>query len=183
MVLAVLNGGLSQAETARAFNTTPKTVGKWLVRYRTGGLEALRDRSSRPHASPSRTPPATCEQVESLRRERRTQAAMAGELGLSPATVSRILARRGLSRLSALEAATPRPRYERDGPGEIIHIDIKKLGKFQRTGHRITAGTGAATAKAAASAGSLPMSPSTTTLASPASTSCPTRRRPAPSPS
>ncbi len=98
----------------------------------------MRDRSSRPLSLPSQTPLATCDAVEALRRQRRTQAAIAAELGLSPATVSRILRRRGLSLLSALEPAEPRPRYERQTPGEIIHIDIKKLGRFNAVGHRIT---------------------------------------------
>lgn len=138
MVLAVMRGGLSQAETARAFNTSPKTVAKWVRRFRHGGVQALRDRSSRPHSLPSQTPLAVCDTVEALRRQRRTQAAIAAELRLSPATVSRILKRRGLSLLSALEPATPRPRYERATPGEIIHIDIKKLGRFNAVGHRIT---------------------------------------------
>jgi len=138
MVLAVVSGGLTNAAAAQAFNTTPKTVGKWVRRFREGGAEALRDRSSRPLSMPSQTPPATCDDVEALRRQRRTQAAIAAELGLAPATVSRILARRGLSRLSAIEPAAPRPRYERATPGEIIHIDIKKLGRFAQTGHRIT---------------------------------------------
>ena len=138
MVLAVVDGGLTRAAAAQAFNTTPKTVGKWVRRFREGGAEALRDRSSRPLSMPSQTPPATCDDVEALRRQRRTQAAIAAELGLAPATVSRILARRGLSRLSAIEPAAPRPRYERATPGEIIHIDIKKLGRFAQTGHRIT---------------------------------------------
>lgn len=138
MVLAVVNDGLNHVDAARAFNTTPKTVGKWVARFRMGGAEALRDRSSRPHSMPSQTPIAVCEQVEVLRRERRTQAAIAAELGLAPATVSRILARRGLSRLSAIEPTIPRPRYERQCPGEIIHIDIKKLGRFNAVGHRIT---------------------------------------------
>lgn len=138
MVRAVVDGGLTKAAAARAFNTTLKTVAKWVERFREGGVEALRDRSSRPLSSPSQTPPATCDAVEALRRQRRTQAHIAAEIGLSPATVSRILARRGLSLLSSLEPAQPRPRYERATPGEIIHIDIKKLGKFSRTGHRIT---------------------------------------------
>jgi transposase InsO family protein len=138
MVRAVVNDGLSQADVARAFNTTPKTVGKWVARFREGGAEALRDRSSRPLSMPSQTPIAVCERVEALRRQRRTQAAIAAELRLAPATVSRILRRRGLSRLSAIEPAPPRPRYERQSPGEIIHIDIKKLGRFNAVGHRIT---------------------------------------------
>lgn len=138
MVLAVVDDGLTHSEAAQAFNTTARTVGKWVQRFRAQGVDGLRDRSSRPHSSPSQTPLATCDAVEMLRRRRYTHAAIASELGLSPATVSRILKRRGLSLLSSLEPAEPRPRYERATPGEIIHIDIKRLGKFSRTGHRIT---------------------------------------------
>ncbi len=138
MVCAVVNDGLSLAAAAQAFHTTPKTVGKWVRRFREEGPAGLRDRSSRPHASPSQTPIAICDAVEALRRERRTQEHIARQIGLSKATVSRILSRRGLSLLSSLEPATPRPRYERASPGEIIHIDIKKLGRFERVGHRVT---------------------------------------------
>jgi transposase InsO family protein len=138
MVRAVVECRLTNAQAGRQFNTSPKTVAKWVERYRAQGREGLRDRSSRPLSSPSRTPLATADAVEALRRQRRTQAHIARELGLSGATVSRILKRRGLSRLSSLEPASPRPRYEREKPGEIIHIDIKKLGRFNRIGHRIT---------------------------------------------
>ncbi len=138
MVRAVVNHGLTQAEAARRFNTTGKTVAKWVRRFRAEGAAGLADRSSRPFSSPSQTPLATCDAVEALRRERRTQEHIAREIGLSKATVSRILARRGLSLLSSLEPKPPRPRYEREAPGEIIHIDIKKLGRFNRVGHRIT---------------------------------------------
>jgi len=139
MVRAVVDDGLTRAEAARRFNTSAKTVAKWIDRFRVAGVDGLRDRSSRPHTSPSQTPTALGDAVEALRRQRRTQAAIAVELGLSPATVSRILKRRGLSLLSSLEPAEPRPRYERARPGEIIHIDIKKLGRFNAVGHRITA--------------------------------------------
>lgn len=138
MVRAVVDDGLTKAEAARRFNTSAKTVAKWINRFRVAGVDGLRDRSSRPHSSPSQTSPALGDAVEALRRQRRTQAAIAVELGLSPATVSRILKRRGLSLLSSLEPAEPRPRYERARPGEIIHIDIKKLGRFNAVGHRIT---------------------------------------------
>ncbi len=137
MVRAVVHDGISKAEIARRFNTTPKTVAKWVERFRASGVDGLRDRSSAPHASPSQTPIATCDAVEALRRQRRTQHHIAMQLDLSRATVSRILSRRGLSLLASLEPAEPRPRYERATPGEIIHIDIKKLGKFSKTGHRI----------------------------------------------
>jgi transposase InsO family protein len=101
-------------------------------------VEGLRDRSSRPLSLPSQIPLATADAVESLRRQRCTQEQIAAQLSISKASVSRILHRRGLSLLSALEPQPPRPRYERASPGEIIHIDIKKLGRFNRTGHRIT---------------------------------------------
>ena len=87
---------------------------------------------------PSQIPLATADAVEGLRRQRKTQEHIAGELAISKASVSRILKRRGLSLLSSLEPQEPRPRYERDTPGEIIHLDIKKLGRFNRIGHRIT---------------------------------------------
>jgi transposase InsO family protein len=138
MVRSVIEGGLSKAAAARQFNTTPKTVAKWIGRFEAGGVEGLGDRSSRPLSSPSQTPWAVCAAVEALRRQRHTGEQIAAEVGVSAATVSRILRRLGLNRLSALEPAEPVRRYERAAPGEIIHIDIKKLGKFNRIGHRIT---------------------------------------------
>ncbi len=138
MVRAVVDNGMTKVDAAGRFNTSPKTVGKWVRRFRIEGLAGLRDRSSRPHSLPSQTPLAICDAVEVLRRQRRTQATIAAEFDLSQATVSRILRRRGLSLLSAIEPAEPRPRYERKTPGEIIHIDIKKLGRFNAIGHRIT---------------------------------------------
>lgn len=138
MVRAVVDGGLSKAAAARRFNTTAKTVGKWVGRLRAEGVEGLRDRSSRPLSSPSQTAPATCAAVEIMRRQRYTGKQIAFELGVSPATVSRILRRLGLNSLKALEPAEPLRRYEREHPGELIHIDIKKLGKFDQIGHRIT---------------------------------------------
>jgi transposase-like protein len=103
MVRAVVDRGMSKAAAARQFNTTSKTVGKWVDRFLAEGVGGLRDRSSRPLSSPVQIPPATCDAVESLRRERRTQEHIAAELGISKASVSRILKRRGLSRLSSLE--------------------------------------------------------------------------------
>jgi len=138
MVRAVVERGISKAEVARRFNTTSKTVSKWVNRYLEYGIEGLRDRSSRPKEMPSQTPRATCDAVEALRRQRFTQEHIARDLSLSQATVSRILQKRGLSLLSDLEPKQTRPRYERETPGEIIHIDIKKLGRFNKIGHRIT---------------------------------------------
>lgn len=138
MVRTVLDGGLSKAAAARQFNTTGKTVAKWVERFRAQGVDGLRDRSSKPVLSPGQTAAATCAAVEALRRQRYTGKQIAAELALSPATVSRILKRRGLNKLSALEPAEPIRRYEREHPGEIVHIDIKKLGRFNGVGHRIT---------------------------------------------
>ena len=138
MVRSVVEGGLSQAGAADLFNTTPKTVAKWVKRFRREGVDGLLDRSSRPHSSPSQTPPTTCAAVEALRRQRHTGKHIATEVKVSPATVSRILRRLGLNRIRDLEPAEPERRYERESPGEIIHIDIKKLGRFNRVGHRIT---------------------------------------------
>jgi transposase InsO family protein len=138
MVRSVVDCGLSKAMAARQFNTTAKTVAKWVERFCAEGVDGLRDRSSRPLSLPSQTAPAVCAAVEALRRRRYTGKQIAAEVGVSPATVSRILRRLGLNRLSALEPAEPARRYEREKPGEMIHIDIKKLGKFNRVGHRIT---------------------------------------------
>jgi transposase InsO family protein len=138
MVRSVVEGGLRRAAAARQFNTTPKTVAKWVRRFRAEGVDGLRDRSSRPHSLPSQTAPATYVAVEALRRQRYTGKQIALEVGVSSATVSRILRRLGLNKLSALEPAEPVRRYERQHPGEIIHIDIKKLGRFEQVGHRIT---------------------------------------------
>jgi transposase InsO family protein len=138
MVRCVVDGGLSTAAAARQFNTTAKTVAKWVKRFREEGVNGLRDRSSRPLSSPDQTTPAECAAIEALRRQRHTGKHIAAEVGVSPATVSRVLRRLGLNRLQALEPADPVRRYEREHPGELIHIDIKKLGRFNRIGHRIT---------------------------------------------
>ena len=138
MVRSVVEGGLSQADAACQFNTTPKTVAKWVKRFRAEGVEGLLDRSSKPLSSPSQTLPATCAAIEALRRQRHTGKQIAAEVEVSPATVSRVLRRLGLNRIRDLEPVEPERRYERETPGEMIHIDIKKLGRFERVGHRIT---------------------------------------------
>ncbi|HEX3161845.1 MAG TPA: IS481 family transposase [Pseudolabrys sp.] len=138
MVRSVVERGLSKADAARQFNTTPKTVAKWVDRFRAEGADGLRDRSSRPLSSPSQTVAATCSMIEALRRQRHTGKQIAAETGVSAATVSRVLRRLGLNRIRDLEPAEPIRRYERATPGEMIHIDIKKLGRFAQIGHRIT---------------------------------------------
>ncbi len=114
------------------------TVYKWWRRYRAEGLAGLQDRSSRPSVSPNRTPDHIEAKVIALRKDRRIYHRIAAEVGVSRATVGRILTRHGLNRWRDLEPAEPVRRYERDHPGEMIHIDIKKLGRFNKVGHRIT---------------------------------------------
>jgi transposase InsO family protein len=122
------------AETA---GICPRTARKWVARYRAEGTPGLSDRSSRPKRLYRSTPQAIVERIETLRRQRLTGKAIAVEVGVSPATVSRVLRRLGLNKLSALELEPVR-RYERENPGELIHIDIKKLGRIGSVGHRIT---------------------------------------------
>jgi transposase InsO family protein len=137
IVRAVTSGQTPKA-VAQAAGVCPRTVRKWVGRYRIEGAAGLCDRSSRPHRLHRPTPQAIVEQVEGLRRRRYTGKQIAADLHISPATVSRILRRLGLNKLSALEPAEPVRRYEREHPGELIHIDIKKLGKIDGIGHRIT---------------------------------------------
>jgi transposase InsO family protein len=138
MVRRVLFGGEAEKAVAEAFATTAKTVRKWVERYQAEGLAGLEDRSSRPRRLRKPTAPQVVEQVIELRRQRFTGKQIAREAGVSPATVSRILRVARLSRLRDLEPAAPPVRYEYATPGGLIHIDIKKLGRFERTGHRIT---------------------------------------------
>jgi transposase InsO family protein len=130
--------GQTPKAVGEAAGVCPRTVRKWIERYRCEGPAGLRDRSSRPHRLRRPTPQPVLEQVEALRRQRRTGKQIAAELRISPATVSRILKRLGLNRIDALEPALPVRRYERARPGEMIHIDIKKLGRFNKVGHRIS---------------------------------------------
>jgi transposase InsO family protein len=123
---------------ATAFGVCAKTVCKWVERFLAEGEAGLLDRSSRPHRLHRPTPQAVIEEIERLRRQRWTGKQIAAETGVSPATVSRVLRRLGLNKLSALEPAEPVRRYERQNPGELIHLDIKKLGRIGSVGHRIT---------------------------------------------
>ncbi len=133
-----VESGQTPETAARSAGVCPRTVRKWLARYRSEGVAGLQDRSSRPRRLHRPTPSTTVERIEALRRQRFTGQQIARDLGVSPATVSRVLCRLGLNRIAALEPAEPVRRYERERPGELIHIDIKKLGRFERTGHRIT---------------------------------------------
>jgi transposase InsO family protein len=127
---------LTTAAAARAYGITAKTAAKWVQRYQREGRAGLRDRSSRPHRSPRRTPWAKQQQVESLRRQRWTGWRIAQTTGLSRATVSRILRHIGLERLRRLDPPPPVVRYEYPYPGALLHLDIKALGRFSRPSYR-----------------------------------------------
>jgi transposase-like protein len=130
--------GQTPETVAEAAGVCPRTVRKWVDRYGYEGSAGLQDRSSRPHRLRWPTPQAVLDQIEKLRRQRWIGKQIAAETGVSPATVSRVLRRLGLNKLSALEPAEPIRRYERDNPGEQIHIDIKKLGRRGAPHHRTT---------------------------------------------
>ena len=130
--------GWTVARVAAAFGVSARTVRKWQVRYAGEGLVGLRDRSSRPHVGPTRLDQAVEAEILALRRERLSGPAIAHRLRRPASTVGLVLRRHGLGRLAALE---PRPevvRYQRQRPGELIQLDIKKLGRIAGVGHRIT---------------------------------------------
>ena len=117
---------------------TAPTARKWLGRYLIDGQAGLHDASSRPAVSPRAIPPAKAVAIVELRRKRLTQARIAAALGVSKSTVGRVLARAGLSRLADLQPAEPVVRYEHDAPGDMLHIDTKRLGRIERPSHRVT---------------------------------------------
>ena len=136
MCTRVRHHGWGIAEAALAAGCSERTVQKWLARFDAG--EPMTDRSSRPHSSPTRTPTETVAVIEVLRRLRMTGPQIAEKLQMPLSTVTSVLARIGLNRLSKLEPPEPPNRYCRHHPGELIHIDIKKLGRFNKPGHRVT---------------------------------------------
>ena len=133
-----LQAGWSVGAVSAAQGVTSKTVGKWRDRHAVEGAPGQIDRSSRPHCSPMRLSGHAEEAIEALRRERLTGPAIARRLGRPLSTIGVVLRRRGLGRLAALDPRAPVTRYERERPGELIHIDIKKLGRIDGIGHRIT---------------------------------------------
>jgi len=126
----------SARQVARALHTTDGTVRKWVARSAAG--LGLNDRSSRPHVSPHATPAAVVLRIKVLRQQRRTCGEIATALGVSRATVARIVARCGWSRLHVLELPPTSRRYERAQPGELVHLDVKKLARIERPGHRLS---------------------------------------------
>jgi transposase InsO family protein len=138
MVRRVLEDGWTLAAAAEAAGVSVRTVSKWLARYRNDGEDGLLDRSSEPRTIPHRTPEDRVVVIAALRRLRMTAAEIAECLWMPLSTVSAVLTRIGLGKRSRLEPLEPANRYERRRPGELLHIDIKKLGRIDGIGHRIT---------------------------------------------
>ena len=138
LVERVIDQGLRVEEAAHAAGVSVRTAYKWLRRFREEGWAGLDDRSSRPHRCPHATPPSVAAEVTALRRQRQTyrQISLALPVGLS--TIARLMRRAGLHRLAELEPARPDNRYEYHQAGDLLHLDIKKLGRFWRPGHRVT---------------------------------------------
>ena len=138
LVQRIIEGGLRATEAAHAAGVSVRTAYKWLKRFREEGSDGLTDRSSRPKSCPHATAQSTIDAVKTQRRDRSTyrQIAVAHSIGMS--TVGRLLKRAGLNRLSALEPAPPVLRYAYPNPGDMLHLDIKKIACFHRPGHRVT---------------------------------------------
>ena len=137
LVRRVVDDGWALAAAAEAAGVSARTASKWVARFRVEGELGLVDRSSRPHCSPRATPPERVEAVVILRRLRFTAAEISQTLGMPLSTVSAVLSRIGLGKLSRLEPLEPANRYQRRHPGELVHIDIKKLAKIDGVGHRV----------------------------------------------
>jgi transposase InsO family protein len=138
MVLRVLEHGWSRTQAAEAAGVSERTCSKWIKRYRRDGRAGLLDRSSAPISIPHRTPDALVEVVVVLRKLRMTGAEIAFCLEMALSTVSAVLLRVGLGKLSRLEPPEPPNRYERRHAGELLHVDVNKLGRIIRPGHRVT---------------------------------------------
>jgi transposase-like protein len=138
LMIQRLAEGWTITAVAEAAGVDPKTVRKWRQRYVAEGEAGLVDRSSRPHHSPTRLSASTEAAIEALRRQWLSGPAIARELGRPVATIGGVLRRLGLGRLAALDPKPPVTRYQREQPGELLHIDVKKLGRIDGVGHRIT---------------------------------------------
>jgi transposase InsO family protein/transposase len=137
LVARVKDAGWSLAQAAEAAGVSDRTAAKWLARYRAEGRDGLLDRSSAPAVVANRTDERRIEVIAALRRLRMTGAEIAECLGMAVSTVSGILTRIGMGKLGRV-GLEPAQRYERARPGELLHIDVKKLGRIQRgAGHRI----------------------------------------------
>lgn len=138
-IVARVLSSQTAAEVAAAFAVSVRTVRKWLARFRAGGGAALSNHASAPARVAGRLAAATVALILHLRRSlRMTGAAIAAKLGLARSTVARWLRREGLGRPAQIDPPEAVRRYQRERPGELIHLDIKKLGRFDQPGHRVT---------------------------------------------
>lgn len=138
LVDRVIRLGWTVTHAAEAAGISRRTAYKWLGRCAAGGREALNDRTSRPKRFPFQLAKQWVELILMLRRTRMSGPAIAARLGLPRVTVARVLKRHGMSRLKALEPLQPVIRYEWPEPGDMLHLDVKKLGRIKGIGHRIT---------------------------------------------
>jgi len=137
LVDRVLELGWPVGLAAKAVGLSRRAASKWIARYRAEGESGLQDRRSTPRRIPHRTDPALVSKILALRHKRLVAWAIARELELPRSTVGAILRRHGLGRLGALDKPVPVVRYERSAPGELLHLDTKKLGRIEGVGHRI----------------------------------------------
>ena len=135
----ILTRGWSLTQAAEAAGVSDRTALKWVARFRSEGEQGLFDRSSAPNGSPTRTSDERVQVIAALRRLRMTGAEIAECLDMALTTVSGILTRIGMGKLGRL-GLEPAVRYERGVPGELIHVDVKKLGRISRPGWRVTGG-------------------------------------------
>lgn len=137
LVHRVLEGDQTPGEVGRALGVSRRTVYKWLARYEAEGAAGLRDRSSRPKVSPTRLPRRRVKAIRRLRKRKWTSVEIAKQLSIPRSTVGVWLRRLGMGRLRDLEPKERPVRYERKRPGELLHVDTKKLGRIGCVGHRI----------------------------------------------
>jgi len=133
-----IEDGWSLVEAAEAAGISDRTARRWMARWRAEGERGLLDRSSAPKRIPHKTSPERVGEIVRLRRLRMTAAQIATALRMALSTVSAVLKRVGLGKRSRLDLPEPPNRYERRRPGELIHIDVKKLGRILKPGHRVT---------------------------------------------
>jgi transposase InsO family protein len=138
LVERIEGGECSLAEAAQAAGVSERTAYRWLKRWREEGVGGLTDRSSAPKRIPHRAPRDRVQAIEALRRLHMTAAEIAEVLTMAVSTVSAVLKRIGLGKRSRLSPSEPANRYERKHPGELVHLDIKKLGRIAGAGHRVT---------------------------------------------
>jgi len=134
MVGRHLEDGQTYRQIGAEMGVSTRTVGKWVKRYRAEGIDGLRDRSSRPHRSPQKTPEWVRQDIVALRRSGLGGDVIARQLDLSQATVSRELRQHKLSRAASLRPHEPIVRYERETPGSLVHLDVKKIPRFIEPG-------------------------------------------------